>query len=487
MGHPKGFLTVDRETAKERPPTERIRDFDEHPLPLAEDKLRSQASRCMDCGVPFCMAGCPLGNVIPNFNDLVYQGNWMDAIRTLNATNNFPEFTGRICPAPCESSCVLGINHPAVTIKQVEQMISDKAWEMDLHRPPPFEKSSGKSVAIVGSGPAGLACAQQLCHAGHQVVVYERMPRAGGLLAYGIPHYKLPKHLVEQRVLRLVEEGVEFILGKEIGKDISFETLEQDHDAVVLALGAEKPRDLSVPGREGEGVHFAMDFLGSQNARLMKVPSPKKPILAQNQVVVVLGGGDTGADCIGTSLRQKAKKVINIELGPRPPDHRAKKNPWPQYQRTFKPSSSYVENETQGGETLYSMRTEEIIRTNGQVTGVKVQPLDPLGQADGTPLQINCDLVLLAMGYLGVDNRLLPSHWQLSLTKKGGIATDPTTKTGRDKVFATGDCRRGQSLVVWAIAEGRETAHQVDSFLKGRPSLLPRVRLQAYDFGEERH
>lgn len=490
MGNPKGFITTDRETPGYRAPKERILDFKELPKAFLEEKVKNQSGRCMDCGVPFCMSGCPLGNMIPEFNDHVYRGQWEEAVRALYATNNFPEVTGRICPAPCESSCVLGITDPPVTIKQMEKAIASKAINWGIESLAPKAEQTGKKVAIVGSGPAGLACAQQLVRAGHSVMVYEKAPEAGGLLTWGIPAYKLPKEIVKKRVDLLICEGIGFTFNTTVGKDISWEKLREDYDALVICIGSEIPRNLDVPGREGEGVHFAMDFLHQQSARLMGLPrwNYHADISAEGKDVIVIGGGDTGADCIGTSLRQGAKSVVNFELMPKPPADRSASNPWPQYNRSYNPSTSAEENHTLGGTTEYAIATQSIQRdSQGNLTAVETVRVKWEAPQPGDRPQMTvvpnsketwpAQLVLLAMGYLGPKADDLKSSLGVDLSPKGNIVAQE-----KDGVFAAGDCRRGQSLVVWAIAEGREMAARVDTYLMNKETSLSRCRLEPYQY-----
>jgi len=489
MSNPKGFMEFDQETPQVRDLAERIQDFKEHELPFNVEKTKNQAARCMDCGVPFCMSGCPLGNMIPNFNDMAHRDNWEEAIRTLHATNNFPEFTGRVCPAPCESACVLGIIEAPVTIKVLENEIADRAFEYDLVIPEPPQQRTDKKVAIVGSGPAGLACAQQLNRAGHLVTVFEKAPQAGGLLLYGIPDYKLPPALVERRVIQLRREGVFFRMGTWVGRGPTFEQLHSEFDAVVLCNGAEKPRELAIPGRQLEGVHLAMDFLPQQTSINLNEPiwNYPDPISAKDKNVIVIGGGDTGSDCIGTSLRQGAKKVTNFEIleklkGQRPPT-----NPWPQYDLVYRVSSSMKENFSGGGSTEYTLVTKEFLGKADHLTHVKTCQVKwgdkGFSEVADSTQTWPCDLVLLAMGYTGPVTELLTKQLDVRVDGNGNLDADQETKmTSVEGVFVAGDCRRGQSLIVWAIAEGRDTAASVDSWLTGAPSRLPRVRTTPYAY-----
>lgn len=496
MGDPRGFIKHQRETWSYRKPAERLADWEEQLVELDTEKTRQQGSRCMDCGVPFCMSGCPLGNMIPDFNHLVYKDSMEEALRTLHATNNFPEITGRICPAPCENSCVLGVIEPPVTIKQMEYTIVEKGFEEGLIYPKVPEKRSGKSVAIVGSGPAGLAAAQQLNRAGHLVTVFDKAPKAGGLIQWGIPAYKLRKEVVQRRVELLEKEGVVFKLSCEIGKDVTWKNLHETFDALVVATGAENPRDLPVENRDAKGVHFAMDFLPKNISKIYDEPSWNggDDISANGKDVIVIGGGDTGSDCIGTSLRQGAKSVTNFELMSKAPDERSAGNPWPQYARVYRVSSSMEENFEKGGKTEYDIATKRFIKDeNGNLKGLETVQIDWVFPTDGGRPEMHevegsekiwdCDLALLAMGFLGPITEGLVQELGVALDLRGNIKTDQMNKmTSVDGVFAAGDCRRGQSLVVWAIAEGREVAHHVDKYLTELPSQLPRVRLTPYRY-----
>ena len=493
MGDPKGFMKFTRQAAKYLPVEARLANHEEHLELPSEEAIKTQASRCMDCGVPFCMTGCPLGNLIPEWNDLVYRGQWEAAAKALHATNNFPEFTGRVCPAPCENSCVLGINEPAVTIKLHESAIIDKAFAMGWIKPDAPPVRSGKTVAIIGSGPAGLAAAQQLNRAGHTVTVFEKSDRAGGLLMYGIPHYKLRKEKVQRRIDLLITEGIRFRFNCHVGVDIAWEQLKGLYDAVVIAIGAEAPRDLAVPGRELAGVHFAMEFLPQSNranwgdADIAALHPQKKRLWAEGRRVIVIGGGDTGSDCIGTSLRQGAISVTNFELMPEPPEARGANNPWPQWARIKRVSSSVEEMTNKGGAVHYSVGTTAFIGNGSKLTGLKTIDLDwssgkPL-EKPGSARMWECDLVLLAMGFLGPQRKGLLEQVGCSLDPRGNIQTEATTyMSSIPGVFAVGDARRGQSLVVWAISEGREVARCVDTWLMKRESLLPRVRIEAFAY-----
>jgi NAD(P)H-dependent glutamate synthase small subunit len=492
MGDPRGFIKHGRRDATIRAVNERLQHHDEHYDYPSEEKVKTQASRCMDCGVPFCMSGCPLGNLIPEWNDLVYRSQWKQALKALHATNNFPEFTGRVCPAPCETSCVLGINEPAVTIKLHEVSIVDKGFEEGWIVPRPPVHRSDKTVAIVGSGPAGLACAQQLNRAGHRVTVFEKTDRAGGLLMYGIPHYKLRKEKVQRRIDLLEAEGIEFRYCCEVGKDVTFDEIKSDYDAVVIASGAEEPRDLPVEGRDLDGIHFAMDFLPQQNranwgdSDIAALHPKQQVISAKGKKVIVIGGGDTGSDCIGTSMRQGATSVVNFELLGQPPAERAESNPWPQWSRIQRISSSVEEMQVLGGDVHYELMTTRFIGSGRKVTGLETVKVD---WSNGRPEKIEgsekiwrCDLVLLAMGFLGPRSAMLEQSG-CETDQRSNIKTDPKTRMSSvDGVFAAGDCRRGQSLVVWAISEGREVARCVDEYLTGTQSSLPSVRLETFRY-----
>jgi glutamate synthase (NADPH/NADH) small chain len=436
----------------------------------------------MDCGIPFCHTGCPLGNIIPDWNDLVYRDRWREAIDKLHATNNFPEFTGWVCPAPCESACVLGINDDPVTIKQIELSIIERAWAEGWVQPLISPHKTGKTVAIVGSGPAGLAAAQQLARAGHSVTVFERADQPGGLLMYGIPDFKLEKWIVRRRLEQMEAEGVIFKTGVEIGKDISAETLASEYDALILTGGATRPRDLNVPGRELEGTYFAMQFLPQQNKRIHDPRwIPAAPLSAEGKHVVIIGGGDTGSDCLGTSLRQGAKSVTQFELMPMPPKERAENNPWPQWPMILRTSSSHEEGLAAGRLTReWAVNTKLLIGSNGKVEKLKAVRLDwdfsgprpSFTEIEGSEFEIPADLVLLAMGFAGPEETV-PGQLGLELDARGNVKTDECYRTTRPGVYAAGDMRRGQSLVVWAIAEGRASARAVDQDLMGATTLAP--------------
>ena len=472
MGKTTGFLEYPREVAERRPPAERIKDWFEIYNPFPEAKLRDQGARCMDCGVPFCHQGCPLTNLIPDWNDFVYRGRWRDAVRQLHATNNFPEFTGRLCPAPCEASCVLGINEPPVAIKQIEKAIVDRAFEEGFIRPEPPAVRSGRRVAVIGSGPAGLAAAQQLARAGHDVTVYEKNDRIGGLLRYGIPNFKMEKHLIDRRLDQMRAEGVKFQTNAHVGVNLPAEKLLADFHAILLAGGAEQPRDLKVPGRELSGIHFAMEFLPQQNRRNHGDAVPDTgAILAAGKRVVIIGGGDTGADCLGTSHRQGAASVHQFELLPKPPHQRAASTPWPLWPMQLRVESSHEE----GGIRDWSVSTthfsgDELGRVR-RLHAVRVGPAPKFEPISGTEFTLDVDLVLLAMGFLGPVRHGLLEQFGVSLDARGNVATDDRHMTSVPGVFAAGDMRRGQSLVVWAIAEGRKAAAAMDGWLAVQPSL----------------
>lgn len=470
MADPRGFLKYGRETPTSRPVDIRIMDWKEVYEDFSESKLRTQASRCMDCGIPFCHQGCPLGNLIPEWNDLTWRGDWQAASDRLHATNNFPEFTGRLCPAPCETACVLGINQDPVTIKQVEVSIIDRAWDEGFVAPMPPDRLTGKTVGVVGSGPAGLAAAQQLARAGHTVVVYERADRVGGLLRYGIPEFKMEKHHIDRRLEQMSAEGVKFRTGIEIGVDVSATTLKRRHDALVIAVGATVRRDLSVPGRELAGIYQAMDYLPPAN-RVQLGDLADSPISAAGKHVVVIGGGDTGADCLGTATRQGALSVTQLEILPQPTPARPHNQPWPTYPMVYRVSSAHEEN----GDRIYSVSTTRFVGENGQVTGLEltdVEFVDGSFQAiDGTTRVIPADLVTLAMGFTGPETDVWVKDLGVDLDPRGNVARDHNFMSSADGVFVAGDAGRGQSLIVWAIAEGRAAAANVDRYLMGDTEL----------------
>ncbi len=470
MAKTTGFLEYTRELPQRRPPSERIKDWFEIYQPFPHASLTNQAARCMDCGVPFCHTGCPLTNLIPDWNDLVWRGEWRDAVRQLHATNNFPEFTGRICPAPCEASCVLGINEPPVTIKQIEKTIIDRAFTEGFIKPEPAANKTGRRVAVVGSGPAGLAAAQQLARAGHDVTVFEKNDRIGGLLRYGIPNFKMEKHLIDRRLEQMRGEGVVFQTNAHIGVAISADELRRKFDAILLAGGAEHPRDLRVPGRELEGIHFAMEFLPQQN-RVCEGDQVSSQILATGKRVIIIGGGDTGADCLGTSHRQGAASVTQFELLPKPPEERSASTPWPLWPLQLRVESSHEE----GGLRDWSVSTVKFTGDEQghvrQLHAVRVGPAPRFEPQPGTEFTLDADLVLLAMGFLGPVKHGLLEQLRVNLDGRGNVATDANHMSSVPGVFAAGDMRRGQSLVVWAIAEGRKAARGVDEYLMGESRL----------------
>jgi glutamate synthase (NADPH/NADH) small chain len=480
MGKPTGFIEITRKKPPTRPVPDRIHDWREVYLPVAESMLRDQAARCMDCGIPFCHQGCPLGNLIPDWNDFVYRDRWQAAIERLHATNNFPEFTGRLCPAPCEGSCVLGIVSDPVTIKTIEVSIIDRAFDEGWVTPRPPIARTGKRVAVVGSGPAGLAAADQLNRAGHLVTVLERADRIGGLLRYGIPAFKMEKRFLDRRLTLMRDEGIEFKANCNVGVDISIEELRSKYHAIVLAGGATAPRDLNVPGRDLRGIHFAMEYLTESNRRCEGDDVPAvddaRAITAKDKDVVIIGGGDTGADCLGTAHRQGARSVHQLELLSRPPVDRAPNNPWPTWPNIFRVSSAHEE----GGERLYSISTErfngdaqqrvtalhavqvEIVNKNGRMA------FEPLS---GSEFELKADLVLLAMGFLGPDRNGMLDQLGVKMTDRGNVWRDAKWMTSVPGVFTAGDMQRGQSLIVWAIAEGRSAARGVDEYLMGKSDL----------------
>ncbi|MEQ0564395.1 glutamate synthase subunit beta [Amycolatopsis sp. NEAU-NG30] len=472
MADPKGFLTTTREEPKRRPVDLRLLDWREVYEDFATTKLEKQAGRCMDCGIPFCHQGCPLGNLIPEWNTLVWRDDWRDAIERLHATNNFPEFTGTLCPAPCETACVLGINDDPVTIKRVEISIVDRAFAEGWVTPQPPVAKTGKKVAVVGSGPSGLAAAQQLTRAGHSVVVLERADKIGGLLRYGIPEFKMEKFRLDRRLAQMEAEGTEFRTSVNVGVDISAAELTSSYDAVVLAGGATDWRDLPIPGRELDGIHQAMEFLPPAN-RVAAGELEKSPFDASGLDVVVIGGGDTGADCVGTSHRQGARSVTQLEIMPKPPQARSDAHPWPTYPMIYRVSSAHEE----GGERLYSVNTQEFLGDdNGRVRALKLVEVRNEGgkfvPVPGTERELPAQLVLLAMGFLGPQKQGLLEDLGVELDARGNVARDKTFKTSLDNVFVAGDMGRGQSLIVWAIAEGRSAAAGVDAYLTGR-DILP--------------
>lgn len=471
MGDVKGFITHSRQTPTRRPVPIRLLDWHEVYEPFPADNVRVQASRCMDCGIPFCNNGCPLGNIIPDFNDLVYRDRWEEAFHRLHATNNFPEFTGRLCPAPCEAACVLGINSDPVTIKQVELEIVERAWNEGWIKPVLAKESTGKKVAVVGSGPAGLAAAQQLTRAGHDVVVFERADRIGGLLRYGIPEFKMEKKYLDRRLEQMQREGTEFRPNTTVGVDVTGSELQRDFDAIVLAGGATQWRDLPVPGRDCKGVYQAMEYLPPAN-RVQQGDLAASPIDAKGKRVVIIGGGDTGADCLGTAHRQGAAEIHQFEILPRPPDSRVATMPWPTYPMIYRVSSAHEE----GGERLFSVNTECFLADDeGNLRGLRYHEVEMVDgrfeKIEGTDVELPCELVLLAMGFVGPEPHALFDQLGIELNPRGAVARDGNWQTNVDNVFVCGDMGRGQSLIVWAIAEGRSCASAVDEALMGSTLL----------------
>lgn len=481
MADPSGFLKyTHRELPKRRPVPLRLKDWHEVYEDFDEGTLREQATRCMDCGIPFCHNGCPLGNLIPEWNDLVRRGRWRDAIERLHATNNFPDFTGRLCPAPCEPACVLGINQEPVTIKQIELEIIDRAFEEGFVVPLPPDKQTGKKVAVVGSGPAGLAAAQQLTRAGHTVTVFERADRIGGLLRYGIPEFKMEKRVLDRRLEQMRAEGTEFRSGVNVGVDITAEQLRADFDAVVLAGGATAGRDLPIPGRDLDGIHQAMEYLpwGNrvQEGDDVLGPDGEPPITAKDKKVVIIGGGDTGADCLGTAHRQGAEVVHQFEIMPRPPESRAESTPWPTYPLMYRVSSAHEE----GGERVFSVSTERFVGRDGHVTALKAHEVTmqdgKFVKVEGSDFELEADLVLLAMGFVGPEREGLLTDLEVKLNERGNVARGADFDTSVPGVYVAGDMGRGQSLIVWAIAEGRAAAAAVDRYLMGATALPAPVK-----------
>ena len=479
MGDVTGFKDKPRQGPPRRPVAERVRDYDEFYLDWTEQQAHDQGGRCMDCGIPFCHRGCPLGNLIPDWNDLVYKGQWQQALTALHATNNFPEFTGRICPAPCEAACTLSINQDPVTIEYIEKAISDRGWEEGWIRPQPPVARTGKKVAVIGSGPAGMAAAQQLNRAGHQVTVFERANVIGGLLRLGIPDFKLEKHVVERRVQQMRDEGIEFKTGAYVGQNVAVDALRKEYDAVVLCIGSTIPRNLEVPGRELQGVHYAMDYLTQQNVINAggHVPATDR-ISAEGKHVIILGSGDTGADCLGTAHRQGAKSVKQYELLPQPPEARPNGNPWPQWPLVLRSSPAHDE----GGLRDYNILTKAVAGAGGVVQQLKAIKLDwrpdangrmQMSEVAGSEFSVDADLVLLAMGFLHPERTGMVQELGVELDPRGNIKTDSNKMATVPGVFAAGDAARGQSLVVWALAEGREVARCVDLYLMGE-TVLPR-------------
>ncbi len=471
MGKPTGFMDIEKIERGYKPVSERITNYKEFVIPLSKEETIGQAARCMDCGVPYCHNGCPVNNQIPDWNDLVYSNDWKNALENLHSTNNFPEFTGRICPAPCEAACTLNLYEEPVSIKTIECAIIDRGFEEGWIKPKIINIKSGKKVAIIGAGPAGLACAQQLTRAGHEVTVYEKNNKAGGLLRYGIPDFKMEKHVIDRRINQLEGEGTIFKYGVNVGVDISIDELENKYDAIVLSGGSEHPRDLPVEGRDLDGVHFAMEFLPQQNKRVSNegVPSSIKEILATNKNVVVIGGGDTGSDCIGTSIRQGAESVTQLEIMPIPPEQENKSLTWPNWPLKLRTSSS----QSEGALRDFSVMTKSVSGENGKVTAINCVKVDEkMKPIPKTEFSLKADLILLAMGFVHPIHEGLIEHSKTELDERGNVkANTEDYKTSASKIFTAGDMRRGQSLVVWAIREGRQCASSVDHFLTGRRNL----------------
>jgi len=480
MGKATGFLEYDQRDRRYKPAEDRVKHYNEFSVNLKTEELQRQASRCMDCGIPYCHQGCPVNNIIPDWNDLTFKGEYKKALEVLHSTNNFPEFTGRICPAPCQESCTLNLEDIPVTIKTIECATVDRAWENGWVHPEIAEHKTGKTVAVVGSGPAGMACAQQLVRAGHSVTLFEKNARIGGLLRYGIPDFKLEKQLIDRRQVQMEQEGVNIRTNVNIGLDMTVEDLQRDFDSVVLAGGSEAPRDLPVSGREFDGIHYAMDFLTQQNRRVAdETIKDAQDILAEGKDVVVIGGGDTGSDCVGTSFRQGAKSVTQLEIMPKPPEREDKLATWPQWPIKLRTSTSHEE----GAERDWSITTKAFLEDGGKVSGLQTirvewQESDNSGmemvEVAGSEAEIKADLVLLAMGFIHPTHKGLIEDLEVDLDDRGNVKTDTVTyQTSVDGVFAAGDMRRGQSLVVWAIREGRQCARAVDEYLMGH-SELPR-------------
>ncbi len=478
MGKETGFLEVDREERTYQDPAKRLTNYKEFVVQPSEDKLRSQASRCMNCGIPYCHTGCPVNNIIPDWNHLVYEGDWQNALEVLHSTNNFPEFTGRVCPAPCEASCTLNITDQPVTIKSIECAIIDRGWKEGWVKPQVPAKRTGKNVAVVGSGPAGMACAQQLARAGHSVTLIEKNDRCGGLLRYGIPDFKMEKHLINRRLVQMEAEGVIFRTSTEVGVDVSMKSLKDNFDAIVLSGGAEDARPLQIPGAELPGVRQAMEFLSQQNKRNAgdseERAAPRGTLSATGKDVIVIGGGDTGSDCVGTSNRQGARSVTQIEIMPKPPVHEDKLMTWPDWPMKLRTSSSHEE----GAERDWSVLTKEVVGEDGVVTGLKCTRIEWEGremkEVPGSEFVIPADLILLAMGFLGPRKAGVIDQTGVELNERGNVLADELDyRTSDEQIFACGDMRRGQSLIVWAIREGRQCARSVDEMLMGS-SELPR-------------
>lgn len=487
MGKPTGFMEFGRELPKKRDPKDRINDYKELYVPFSEEKVQTQASRCMDCGVPFCHNGCPLGNIIPEFNDAVYKGHWEEAAQILTSTNNFPEFTGRICPAPCEASCVLGINKPAVAIEEIEKNIIEVAFSKGYIKACPPKTRTGKKVAVIGSGPSGMAAAAQLNKAGHLVTVYERADEVGGLLRYGIPDFKLEKEVVMRRVKLMEEEGITFKTNANVGENVKVKELLEGFDAIVLCGGSTVPRNLNIPGRDLKGVYFAMEFLSQQNKRVggkkvevdhTGVPYAHGELFATDKNVVVIGGGDTGSDCVGTSNRHGAKSITQFELMPKPPEGKNPSTPWPNWPMILRTSTSHEE----GAVRQWSIVSKEFIGdANGNLTGLKIAEmgwtkaeegkLPKYEELPGTEKTIPCELALLAMGFLHPQHAGMLNDLGVEYDERGNVKANAQYQTNNPKVFTAGDMRRGQSLVVWAISEGREAARNIDLYLMGTSNL----------------
>ena len=476
MGKETGFLELDRKDRSYAPVGDRVQNYNEFVIPHKEDDLKAQASRCMNCGIPYCHNGCPVNNIIPDWNHLVYEGDWQNALEVLHSTNNFPEFTGRICPAPCEASCTLNIQDQPVTIKSIECAIVDKGWEQGWIVPQVPQHRTGRSVAVVGSGPAGMACAQQLARAGHSVTLFEKNDRVGGLLRYGIPDFKLEKHLIQRRMVQMLAEGVEFRTSTEVGVAISVNSLKENFDAIVLSGGAEDPRALDIPGWELPGVRFAMEFLTQQNKRNAGDDelraAPRGTLVATGKHVVVIGGGDTGSDCVGTSIRQGAASVTQIEIMPRPPEKEDKALTWPNWPMKLRTSSSHEE----GCERDWAILTKRVVGEGNQVTGLECVRVEWVGgkmqEIAGSEFTLKADLIFLAMGFLGPRKQGLIDQAGVELDARGNVFADTFSyQTSDPQIFACGDMRRGQSLVVWAIREGRQAARAVDLALMGKTDL----------------
>ena len=478
MGKVTGFMEFDRLDRDYAPVNERTQHYKEFLIPLENKELREQSARCMDCGIPYCHNGCPVNNLIPDWNDLVYEGNWKAALETLHSTNNFPEFTGRICPAPCEASCTLNITDQPVTIKSIECAIIDRGWEENWILPKISQSKTGKKVAVIGSGPAGLACAQQLARVGHSVTLFEKNASLGGLLRYGIPDFKMEKHLIDRRLTQMRAEGVVFRSNTEVGVTVSADEILQQFDAMVLSGGSETPRDLGVPGRDLDGVHYAMDFLAQQNKRIAgEDVTDNRTILAGGKHVVVIGGGDTGSDCVGTSIRQGAASVTQLEVMPKPPEMEDKALSWPNWPLKLRTSSSHLE----GADRDWSVATKAFTGDDGRVTGLELVRNEwkqnengqfSMAELPATKFHLKADLVLLAMGFIHPKSAGLLDELSIALDERGNVKADETSyKTSRKNVFVAGDMRRGQSLVVWAIKEGRRAARAVDEHLMGMSTL----------------